>query len=1062
MRNPILALVSLVTLLFTNAVMAQGTSRDNGHAATGGQAIFAAWNERAGDGIPEDLRKHSEFLPNLNGWDFRINLPFTTFRQMTSGRGSGPVLAGVLESSMTSPTVGDYGHINNSLWVFQVFDTDRKLRFKLIPSRRNLPQNTVDNARSLQSGWRTVPGPDLRSEQPAVSVVGEGLGATTIFVAARDATNTLQFTSRDVTTSNNSNWGGQWIDSGVVAASAPSLAQAEGGNVAMAWRDLQSQRIGLQVFSPSTDSWTGTVLSIETARGRPQLIWDGVSLNVFYVHSRSGLLKHSIIRTDPTPQFEISQTVMPLVSVKDDDFDVIVFNQRFHVAARHDAGGGPTRLFYTVARSQFGQPSSWASFSDTTIVARGRPEIAFVNDNIFVIGVGEDGRVRYSRKDPNSRGNELTGAALADRWLQAGRLVDRTSGFRSIDTVSFNSDIYLAGIREPSDDAGTTDSSHIMNFSRAAMKNFLVSRLGIRLLWGESGAGISAAIPGGFANFKVGPSQHPFLPESGEIPLLGDVTGDGMDDLIKFSQEKINDQDGPAPVHVASATAASVFSAPQRWHRFFSLKGEIPLVGDFNGDGKDDIVTFVQSAQKNADGTPIGPAPVWVSLSDGSQFGRSRVWHKFFSLEGETPMVGDFNGDGKDDIATFVQSAQKDAAGTPIGPAPVWVALSDGTKFLNSRVWHRFFSLKGEIPLIGDFNGDDRDDIATFVQKRQNKSDGSILGNAPVWVSLSDGRQFSGSRVWHTFFSLKGEVPRIGDLNADGLDDIVTFVNDQPKNQQHKQNVYVAFSNGSRFERSTIHLSNFGSESQLPLIGSTSGQRLSAFTDKPDDVDKLIPAVVAFSENASVQIARSLGNTTMPSGAPWENYKWFTEKGIGTAMFPTWIWNGSKPCLAGNHRFVLLGASGSGGGSVTNHSVRMGGREGHVLQEVGHSIFANCFRENNDVFNQWKAIFQTEVLNGQPGFNSNAMLMCPGSGVAVNIDILQFLDCRDPEHYFLGFMVRYRVEPERFRQLIAATNEPLLTEKYNWLKVNWFEGTEFADGIAANANFAEVGVKLLP
>jgi hypothetical protein len=31
------------------------------------------------------------------------------------------------------------------------------------------------------------------------------------------------------------------------------------------------------------------------------------------------------------------------------------------------------------------------------------------------------------------------------------------------------------------------------------------------------------------------------------------------------------------------------------WHNNFSLKGEIPMVGDFTGDRKDYIITFLQA-----------------------------------------------------------------------------------------------------------------------------------------------------------------------------------------------------------------------------------------------------------------------------------------------------------------------------------------------------------------------------------------------------------------------------------------------------------------------------------
>lgn len=360
--------------------------------------------------------------------------------------------------------------------------------------------------------------------------------------------------------------------------------------------------------------------------------------------------------------------------------------------------------------------------------------------------------------------------------------------------------------------------------------------------------------------------------------------------------------------------------------------------------------------------------------------------------------------------------------------------------------------------MVGDFNGDGRDDIVTFVQRRQNNANGSILGTAPVWVALSNGSKFQQSSVWHTFFSPSAELPRVGDLNLDGKDDIVTFVRDQSANANRKRNIYVSFSNGARFDRATVWHSDYVGNNQLPLIGGSSNFTLETITLNADDGDKKIPGIYAFGAGGTVHLARGLGNVPMPSGAPWEHYKWFNEKGIGMAMFPEWIWDGPNGCLGADHRFALLGAAGSGGATLTNHSVRIGGREGHVLQEVGHSIFANCFQENSDPFNQWKAIFSTQPLNGVPGINATAKPFCPL--------LAPFYDCRDPEHYFLGLMVRYRVEGDRFREKIDLETNPfiklLLQRQYDWFKTNWYSGAEFKTGLEYNANYAEVGVSLLP
>ncbi|OXM60425.1 FG-GAP repeat domain-containing protein, partial [Amycolatopsis vastitatis] len=155
----------------------------------------------------------------------------------------------------------------------------------------------------------------------------------------------------------------------------------------------------------------------------------------------------------------------------------------------------------------------------------------------------------------------------------------------------------------------------------------------------------------------------------------------------------------------------------------------IPAVGDFNGDGKDDIATFTLGTTGD----------VYVALSDGTKFGASSLWHGDFGFNAELPYVGDFNGDGKDDIAVFTRGSGGD----------VYVALSDGTKFAGNGVkWHDNFAFNDEVPAIGDFNGDGKDDIATFT--RGTTTD--------VYVATSDGTKFVGNSVkWHDHFAAGSE-----------------------------------------------------------------------------------------------------------------------------------------------------------------------------------------------------------------------------------------------------------------------------------------------------------------
>jgi FG-GAP-like repeat len=86
-----------------------------------------------------------------------------------------------------------------------------------------------------------------------------------------------------------------------------------------------------------------------------------------------------------------------------------------------------------------------------------------------------------------------------------------------------------------------------------------------------------------------------------------------------------------------------------------------------------------------------------VSLSKGSGFEPATTWHSHFALGNEVSAVGDFNGDGRDDIVTFTRRELGD----------VFVSLSDGTRFSqNASKWHERFALRNEIPAVGDFNGD--------------------------------------------------------------------------------------------------------------------------------------------------------------------------------------------------------------------------------------------------------------------------------------------------------------------------------------------------------------------
>jgi hypothetical protein len=266
------------------------------------------------------------------------------------------------------------------------------------------------------------------------------------------------------------------------------------------------------------------------------------------------------------------------------------------------------------------------------------------------------------------------------------------------------------------------------------------------------------------------------------VPTTTDFNGDGKDDIATFTQGTTDD------VYAATSDGTKFNGTSQKWDDFFSLNGEIPLTGDFNGDGKDDIVTFTRGT---ADGA-------WVALSDGTKFGASSAWINGFALNDQVPLVGDFNGDGKDDIATFTRGTTGN----------VYVALSDGTKFLPATLWRDSFAMTGQAPLIGDFNGDGKADIVAFAR-------GS---SGDVSVALSDGTKFQPATLWHDFFSINDEIPAVGDFNGDGKDDIATFT------RGTAGNLYIALSDGTKFNgTSVLWATNFSVSAEIPGAGDFNG-----------------------------------------------------------------------------------------------------------------------------------------------------------------------------------------------------------------------------------------------
>ncbi|WP_208325879.1 DUF2961 domain-containing protein [Amycolatopsis arida] len=289
-------------------------------------------------------------------------------------------------------------------------------------------------------------------------------------------------------------------------------------------------------------------------------------------------------------------------------------------------------------------------------------------------------------------------------------------------------------------------------------------------------ADVHVALSGG-SSFGARQKAHDFFSLTGEVPLTGDVNGDGRADIITFTRGT------NADVYVALSTGAG-FGPSSRWHDHFALGTEHPEVGDVNGDGRADIITFTRG----------NSGDVWVALSTGAGFGPGLKWHDNFGYGAERPAVGDFDGDGRDDVATFTGGSAAD----------VYVSLSNGVAFVEEVwQWHTHFAAGTELAGASDVNGDGRDDVVTFTRGE----------TADVYVSLSDGGRFvQQGWKWHDYFAVGEEAPGLGDVNGDGRADAITFTRGTPE----ASDVYVATSTASSFGSSAKWHDDFGSFAEVP------------------------------------------------------------------------------------------------------------------------------------------------------------------------------------------------------------------------------------------------------
>ncbi|KQZ66778.1 serine/threonine-protein kinase [Nocardioides sp. Root151] len=216
------------------------------------------------------------------------------------------------------------------------------------------------------------------------------------------------------------------------------------------------------------------------------------------------------------------------------------------------------------------------------------------------------------------------------------------------------------------------------------------------------------------------------------FPLLADIDGDGLDDLVLTWARDSSSRDSVLEIEVALSSGDD-FADPEpvatleNWTSY----GEQIVAGDVDGDDRDDLVVRRDGVRPGTDAAP----QLQVLLSDGSGFqtpSNPRNTPKNGVVA--TPLdVADVDGDGADEIVTHLRGA----------PGTIRVHEFEDDTISAGEDWVVDLVDDPDDPLdiaMIDVNGDGRADVV--VQRAMTDT------GVPFDVALSTGQSFDSPLRW--------------------------------------------------------------------------------------------------------------------------------------------------------------------------------------------------------------------------------------------------------------------------------------------------------------------------
>ena len=381
------------------------------------------------------------------------------------------------------------------------------------------------------------------------------------------------------------------------------------------------------------------------------------------------------------------------------------------------------------------------------------------------------------------------------------------------------------------------------------------------------------------------------------VSSAGDINGDGIDDLIigAFAADPNGGNSGQSYVVFGNSTGFSptLNLSTLNGTNGFAINGiaaydfsgrSVSSAGDVNGDGIDDLIIGAFAADPN--GTSSGQSYVVFGNSTGFSptldLSTLNGTNGFilngiaaFGYSGNSvSSAGDVNGDGIDDLIIGASFASPNGGNS----GQSYVVFGNSTGFsptldLSTLNGTNGFILNGiaagdlsgfSVSSAGDVNGDGIDDliIGAIYADRDFYSGQSyvVFGNSTGFSPTLNLSTLNGTNGFILNGIAAGDisgfsVSSAGDVNSDGIDDLIIGANGADPNGDLSGQSYVVFGNSTGFSQ-TLNLSTLNGTNGFAINGiaayDNSGVSVSSAGDvNGDGIDDLIIGASAASPNGS-------------------------------------------------------------------------------------------------------------------------------------------------------------------------------------------------------------------